>query len=166
MPAKDLVHDNIVRRNPADPHEVRQALEDPPGEPVVDEGGAPDDEEQAVPANLPAVRLGGVGRRVVVQGVEERAVDKVRGPDHGGGPHEEAARQAREAVARAEGGDAEEDLEGPAEVLLVPQLLGEEDVGRVKDSATVGGLATPQLAFLIRKKKKKPDPACFPPGGR
>ncbi|KAH6607395.1 hypothetical protein Trco_003708 [Trichoderma cornu-damae] len=125
--AEDLVDDDVGRGDPADPGKGGQALEDPAGEPVPDEGAEADDEEELVAADGPAA-------------VEEGDVDQVGGPDHGGGPNQEAAGQAGQAVPGAQGGDAEEKLEGPAEVLLVEELLGQQDVGGIEHATTIGSL--------------------------
>lgn len=54
-----------------------------------------------------------------MEGIKQRAVDKVRGPDHGRGPNQETARKACQAIARTESGDSEQNLERPAEALPV-----------------------------------------------
>lgn len=55
--AEDLVDDDVVGRDPADPGEDGQALEDPARKPVVAEGAAADDEEELVAADRPPVGL-------------------------------------------------------------------------------------------------------------
>ena len=77
---------------------------------------------------------------MVVEGVEEGTVDKVGRPDHGGGPNEEASGEAGKAVAGAESRDTQENLPCPSERLLIPHLLGDNDVGSVKGTTAVCGL--------------------------
>lgn len=137
---KDLLDNDTVGRNPANPSKRRQALEDPAGEPEPDKGTEAYNEEQLVAADFPAVGLCRVRRRVIVQAVEEGDVDQVGGPDHGGGPDQEATSQASQAVSSTKRGDAKQKLECPAEILLVPQTLSQENIGGIQYTTTVGSL--------------------------
>lgn len=138
--AKDLLDNDAVRRNPTNPGKRRQALEDPTGEPVPDKGTKAYNEEQLVAADGPTVGLCRVGWRVIVQAVEEGDVDQVGGPDHGGRPDQEATSQAGQAISSTQRGDAKQKLECPAEILLVPQTLSQEDIGGIQYTTTIGSL--------------------------
>lgn len=75
-----------------------------------------------------------------MQAVEESDVDQVGGPDHGGGPDQEATSQASQAVSGTQRGDAKKKLECPAEILLVEETLSQEDVGGIQYTTTIGSL--------------------------
>lgn len=123
--AENLVDNDIVWRNPANPGKRRQALEDPSGEPVPDKGTKANNEEQLIAADGPTVGLCRVRWRVIVQAVEESDVDQIGGPNHGGRPDQEATSQTSQAVSSTQRGDAEEKLESPAEILLVKETLSQ-----------------------------------------
>lgn len=75
-----------------------------------------------------------------MQAVEEGDVDQVGGPNHGGRPNQEATGQASEAVSSTQGSDAEKKLKRPAEILLIKEALGKQDVGRIEHTTAVGSL--------------------------
>lgn len=76
---EQLVHDDIVRDDPAHPVEVRERGEDVVGEPIPAERTDEHVEEEAFAADACARADAGV--LLLVEGVEERAGDQVRGPD-------------------------------------------------------------------------------------
>lgn len=75
-----------------------------------------------------------------MQAVKHGAVDEIGGPNHGSGPHQEAAGEACHAVTGAERGNAKEKLKRPAKGLLVEQALRQEDIGGIQSTATICGL--------------------------
>lgn len=129
---EQLVDDDVVGCDPGGESKVRKRLEDPAREEVPAEGAAENDQEVPVTTDAPSVRLARVGRGVVVEGVEERGVDQVGGPDHGCGPYQELAEQASETVAEHLRGKGEEKLEPPAKVVAVETLHGNDGVGRIR----------------------------------
>ncbi len=78
---------------------------------------------------------------MVVERVEQGAVDQIRGPDHSCRPNQEAPGQAGQAIASAERGDAEEKLERDAEVLTVKDLLRDKNIRRIQNSAAIRRLS-------------------------
>lgn len=112
-----------MRRNPADPGKVREALEDPAREPIPDEAGTSKNEKPPIPSHSPTVGFGRVRRGVIVKCVEQGAVDEISGPNHGGRPDEETTCQTSETITGAESRDSEQELESPSKVLLVELLL-------------------------------------------
>lgn len=137
--AKDLVDDDVVGGDPAGEHEELEELGKDLGNPLPDKGAGGDDEEEAVAANLPAVGHGRVGGRVVVQRVHDGGGDEHSGPHHGRGPDEEASGDASNAEAHGLGGEDEEDLEAPAELLVVEDFLGQQDVDGVGGGGSGSG---------------------------
>lgn len=89
-----------------------------------------------------------------MQSVEQGAIDEIGGPDHGGGPDQEAAGETGEPVAGAQRGDAEEDLEGRPKVLAVKDLLRNQDVRGVDDAAAVGSLEQCERAATKRGARR------------
>ncbi len=77
---------------------------------------------------------------MVVKGVKEGAVHEISRPDHSGRPHQEAASQTSKTISNAKCGDAKEELESPAKVLLVKELLGQDHIGGIKRASTIGSL--------------------------
>ena len=78
--AEELVDNDVLGRNPADPVEEREGLEDVAGEEVPAEGSQEHVGEEAFTGDTTARTHAAVVLRV--QGVEESASDEVRGPDH------------------------------------------------------------------------------------
>lgn len=77
---------------------------------------------------------------MVMQRIHQSTIHQVTRPNHGSRPDEPAATDARETVAQHLVCDGEEQLEGPAEVLAVEDLLGDEHVGCVEGAAGIGGV--------------------------
>ena len=87
--AEQLVDNDVVRDNPADPVEVRERAEEVAGEEVPTERADEDVEEEPLAGDTAAGSHAGVV--LGVKGVEQRAGDQVGGPDHRGRLHQEAA---------------------------------------------------------------------------
>lgn len=136
--AEDLVNNHVVRRDPANPVEIGEALGDPTGEPVPCKTPGKDVEEVTVSTNAPSIGRGGIGRLVIVESVHESRLGQGLGPDHGGRPDQESAHDSCHAEADTLCGEYEEHLEAPAEILLVEDLLSQEDVGGVGDASLNG----------------------------
>lgn len=85
------------------------------------------------------MRGSGVCWLVVVEGVHDGGGDEGAGPYHCGGPDEKTAGYAGDSEAHYVGGEDEEDLETPFEVLVVEYLLCEEDVDCVAYCCSGGG---------------------------
>lgn len=100
---EELVDDDIVGGDPADPVEIREGAEDVAREEVPAEGTEEAVEEEAFTRDTTARTDTGVLLRV--QRVEQGAGDEVGGPDHGRGLDEEAASNTtdRETNLREEG---------------------------------------------------------------
>lgn len=79
---------------------------------------------------------------MVVERVKQGAIDQVGGPDHGGWPDQEATGQTSQSVASAECSDAKQDLESPAKLLAVEDLLGKKHISCIKNAATIRSLGT------------------------
>ena len=77
-----------------------------------------------------------------MQGVEQRTVDQIRRPNHCCRPDKETASKTSQAVASAERGDAEQELECPSEVLVIEKALSQQDICGVQSTTTVGSLNT------------------------
>lgn len=88
-----------------------------------------------------------------MKGVEERTVDQIGRPDHCGRPHQEATRKSSQSISSAESCDAEENLECPAELLAVENLLGQEDICRIKNTTAVSSLETRLARSLVSAEK-------------
>ena len=127
--SKDLVDKHVVWRKPADPSEIRKSAEDPTREPIPDEACRADNQEELVPADAPSVGLRRIRAGVVMKRVEQGAIHEISGPDHGRRPDEETPGQTSQTVTGAESCDTEEQLESPAEVLAVKELLSDQNVG-------------------------------------
>lgn len=137
---KEFVHNDVVRLGPADKGEIGKTLENPAWKPIPDERGNEHDQEVIVLVDLPAVGLRGIWLRAVVQRVKQLRVHEGRRPDHSRWPDEETSCQAGQPEARAEGRDAKQNLEAPAEVLLVPILLGDQNIRSIEETTAVSSL--------------------------
>lgn len=135
--AEDLVDGDVVGHDPADPGEVAQPGEDEPGEPVPDEGGARDDEEEADARDAPAVG-DGVGARV--QRAQQGDVAQHAGPDHARGLDEPPGAEAGDAVAQELAAQHHHDAEAGAQREAVV-ARGLDDVGRVGRAEAEGDVA-------------------------
>ena len=86
--SEQLVDDEVVGRNPADPVEVAEGLEDVAREEVPEERAGERIDEETFTGDTPmssntSVLLG-------VEGVEQRAIDQIHWPNHGWGRNKEA----------------------------------------------------------------------------
>lgn len=135
-----LVNRNAVWRNPAGDSEVGQAFENPSREPIVDKRCAANDEEESVATHGPAICLGRVGSRVVMQSVEQGTIHEIRWPDHSCGPNEKASSQTSHAVSSTQCGDSEKKLESSSKILLIEDLLRQENIRGIKGATAVGRL--------------------------
>ena len=86
---KQLIDDNIIRNNPADPSEVAQSLEDIAGEEIPAKSAHKRIAEEPLAGDTAMVSDTCVLLRV--QRVEKGASDQVRRPDHRGWRNEVAA---------------------------------------------------------------------------
>ena len=77
--AEQLVDNDVVRDNPADPVEERECLEYVPGEEIPARRAEEGVEEEPFTADTPTVTHTGI--HLGVQGVEEGACHEVGGPD-------------------------------------------------------------------------------------
>ena len=77
--AEELVDDDVVWHDPADPVEEGEGLEDVAGDEVPAGGAGEGDEEELLAAHAPAAAHAGVD--LLVERVEEGARHQVRGPD-------------------------------------------------------------------------------------
>lgn len=136
--AKDLVQDHIVWGDPRYPIKVGETLCDESGEPIPHKAARENIKEIPIPSDGPTIRLGGVCRRVVMQSVHERGVGQGLRPDHGSRPDQEAPHDTSHTKAKTLCCKHKEHLEAPAKVLLVKDLLGQKDVGRVGYSSLNG----------------------------
>ena len=124
---KERVDNFVLGADPADPGEDGEGGEEVAGEEVPEEGAQKDDEEEAFAGHVPL--FGPAVRRM--ERVEERGIDKGRGPNHRARPDEEAAADSREGEAEHLRGDDEQELVRCTPLLEVENALGGNDVGRV-----------------------------------
>lgn len=123
---EELVDDDVFRRNPTDPVEEREGLEDVAGEEVPAKGADKHIYEEPLTRDTAAGTHTGVLLRV--EGVEERAVDQICWPDHRRGRDQEAASNAT---------DGEPDLRRLSEKHLENQVLGTHKLRRHDDHPLV-----------------------------
>lgn len=88
---EELVDNRVLWSDPAGKGEITEELSDPSWEEVPDERSGEDVKKPSVTSDGPAVGLGWVRDRVVVESVEHGGVDQGGWPDHGSGPDEETA---------------------------------------------------------------------------
>ena len=86
---EELVDDNIVRNNPANPVGVRERLKHVAREPVPRERADEDVSEEAFARNSPTITHTSIALRVKC--VEERTRNEVCWPDHGGRLNKESS---------------------------------------------------------------------------
>lgn len=125
---KQLIHDQIVRRDPAYPREHGEGLEEVAGEEEEEEGAGEDADEPFIARDRARGRVLVLG----VERVEQGADDEVRGPDHARGPDEEAATEPGEAEAGELGGEDEDEGEPEAELDVVVELADDDGGERVR----------------------------------
>lgn len=105
---------------------------------------------QLTTTNLPPIRLGGVGWRVVVQAVHDSAEDQSQTwPNHGSGPNEEPTEHTSNTEAHCLRREDKENLEAPAPELLVVDLLSQKDVEGITETSTGGSHDSDESVFLL-----------------
>lgn len=125
--AKQLVDNDVLGCNPADPVENAQRGEEVTWHPVPDEGARQRDAEELLSRDVPFVVL----TVTLMQRVEQCAIDERAWPDHARRPDEELAKQTTERETDDLGGEDEHDLIAEAELLGVEHFLGRDNVGGV-----------------------------------
>ena len=134
--AKELVDGYVVGSNPANPVEDGNASRNPAGEPVPGKRASHDEQKVTVAADNPSVCIRRIGGLVVVEGVHHGRICQIRWPDHSRGPNQKASDDTSHTEAQALGRQGKKDLEAPAKVLTIEDLLSEKDICSIS-SATL-----------------------------
>lgn len=140
----ELVQQQRIAVDPADPRDTGQQGHDVTREPVVGERSGGHQEEEHVARHLPGGAFvtivrdteNAVGGVATMEGVEQTGVDQVDGPDHGGRANEEAAKSTGETVTNKLGRDDEQETTAKAPGVVVVELLDNDDIDGSKRGGT------------------------------
>lgn len=125
--AEQAVHHDVGWSNPAHPVEHAQAGPKEPREPIPHEAANSSDKEESLPRHV-VLLPDAIG---LMQGIEERRVDKGSGPDHTGRPHQELSCETSNRISHDLRRQDDHDLVAKPEGLPVEQLLRKEEIGRI-----------------------------------
>ena len=93
--SEQLIDNNVIGSNPADPIKDTKSGKNISGEPEPDKTAKHDEKEETLSGHVLCLAL----PVAFVQCVEERRVDECSRPDHRGGPDEELANKTGESIA-------------------------------------------------------------------
>lgn len=135
---EQLVDDDVVGDDPADPAEVAEGGEEVAGDEVPGDRPGETDEEEAFAGHASTVTNTSIVGRV--QSVEKGACDEIGGPDHGWGLDEEPTSDTTDGETDELCRHDDHPLVTEIVVLVVVDALNGDDVGSVGGISTDGGL--------------------------